>query len=105
MIYLASPYTHPDPFVREHRYLYTAKAVMYLLERKKWVYSPIVHCHELAKIGGLPVDAEFWREYDFAMISHCTSFIILRIEGWEHSKGVAAEKAEAERLHRPISYM
>lgn len=105
MIYLASPYTHPDPFIREERYLRAAKALMFLLLRKEWAYSPIVHCHELAKIGGLPPDAKFWEEYDFAMLAQCKKFVILRIEGWETSKGIAGEKAEAERLGIPVSFL
>lgn len=105
MIYLASPYTHPDPFVREERYLRAAKALSYLLSQKKWAYSPIVHCHELAKIGGLPPDAAFWQAYDFYVLSKCDTFMVLRIDGWEQSKGVAAELAEAERLGIPVKYL
>lgn len=105
MIYLASPYTHPDPFVREERYLRTAKALTFLLAREEWAYSPIVHCHELAKIGGLPVDHLFWQKYDFHMLSKCDKFVILRIDGWQRSKGVAAEKAEAERLGISVEYL
>jgi len=105
MIYLASPYTHPDPFVREERYLRAAKATVFLLSRKLWVYSPIVHCHELAKIGGLPVDADFWREYNFAVLARCTKFTVLRTDGYESSKGVAGEKAEADRLGIPVEYL
>ena len=105
MIYLASPYTHSDPFVREERYLRASKALTFLLSRHEWAYSPIVHCHELAKIGGLPPDAGFWQDYDFYMLGKCDKFYILRIEGWEQSKGVAAEKAEAERLSIPVTYL
>lgn len=105
MIYLASPYSHPDAFVREERYLRASKALTWLLERKRWAYSPIVHCHELAKIGGLPGDASFWREYDFYMLSKCDLFMMLRIEGWEASKGMRAEREEAQRLNIPWEYL
>lgn len=105
MIYLASPYTHPDAFVREERYLRAAKATIFLLSREQWVYSPIVHNHELAKFGGLPMEFDFWKNYNFAMIACCDEFTLLRIEGWQESKGVAAEKIEAERLGIKVTYL
>lgn len=105
MIYLASPYTHPDPWVMEERYLRAMRVLTQLLAAGKWTYSPIVHCHELAKIGALPKDAKFWEAYDFAMIAKCDKLLILRIDGWETSRGVAGEKAEAERLGIPVEYI
>ena len=89
----------------EERYIRASKALTYLLNEQRWAYSPIVHCHELGKIGGLPKEAKFWEAYDFHMLSCAKSFLILRIEGWETSHGVAAEKAEAERLNLPIGYL
>lgn len=105
MIYLASPYTHADPWVMEERYLRAARVLSQLLATGLWTYSPIVHCHELAKIASLPKDAKFWQAYDFAMIRVCSKLMILRIDGWEQSRGVAAEKAEAERLGIPVEYI
>lgn len=91
MIYLASPYTHPDPFVREQRYLEAAKMCAEYLKQRRWVYSPIVHCHELAKIIELPKDASYWEAYNYHMLSRSTELHVLMIEGWGESKGVAAE--------------
>ena len=105
MIYLASPYSHPDSFVREHRYLHALQAVSVLLGDGRWVYSPIVHCHELAKVMGHDPDFSFWQPYDFHMISICSEFMILRIEGWQESHGITAEKAEAERLGKMVIYL
>jgi hypothetical protein len=105
MIYLASPYTHADPWIMEERYLRAARVLAGLLAQGLWTYSPIVHCHELAKIVALPKDAKFWEAYDFAMIAKSDRLLILRIDGWETSRGVAAEKAEAERLGIPVGYI
>ena len=104
-LYLGSPYTHPDPFIMEERYLRALRVLHGMLLRQEWAYSPIVHCHELAKIGGLPRDAKFWEAYDFAMLAGASKFLVLRIEGWEASKGLAAEKAEAERLGIKVEYL
>lgn len=105
MRYLASPYTDPDPWVREDRYLRAAKVLTDYLTARIWTYSPIVHCHELAKIVALPADADFWREYDFHMLSKSDMLMVLRIEGWGASKGVNAEIAEANRLGIEIFYI
>lgn len=105
MIYLASPYTHKDPFVREDRYLRAMQALKHLLLSGTWAYSPIVHCHELAKIADLPREAGFWRRYNFGMLACCKGIIILRIDGWQESVGVAEELAEARRLEIPEEYL
>jgi len=105
VIYLASPYSDPDPFVREERYLRTMKALTKLLAIHQWAYSPIVHLHELAKIGWLSPGALFWQSYNFHMLSRSTKLAILELPGWERSKGIAAEKREAERLGLPIDYL
>jgi NADH:ubiquinone oxidoreductase subunit B-like Fe-S oxidoreductase len=106
--YLASPYSSPDPNVREARYQKAKAAVRYLLHNKVWVYSPIVHCHvvgiEMAS-EGMPFDFETWKEYDFAMMRSANKLIVLRIEGTDQSRGVAAEKAEAFRLGIPVEYL
>lgn len=104
-IYLASPYSHHDPAIRHERYEAAQKAVHYLLWNRNWTYSPIVHCHELALRFRLPTAFEFWQEYNFAMLRPAKSLHILTIDGWEESRGVYAERLEAQRLSIPIYYM
>ncbi len=104
-VYLASPYSHQDPFIREDRYLRASQATAHLLKQGIAVYSPIVHCHELAKIADLPKDFTFWQNYNMAMLSRADKFMILRIEGYDTSVGVAAEKAFAEMKNIPVEYL
>ena len=104
-MYLASPYSHPDPFVREQRYLRAMKAMSNLLKEGVAVYAPIVHCHELAKIADLPKTAKFWETYNFTMLAAAESFGILEIEGWQESKGMADELVEAKRLGLRIEFI
>lgn len=104
-IYLASPYSHPDPFVREERYLRAMRACIYFLRTEQHVYSPIVHCHELAKIGALPTDSDFWLSYNFTMLASAVKLVILRIEGYDISLGISREKAKAEALKIPVEYL
>jgi hypothetical protein len=102
MIYLCSPYSHPDPFVREDRYLRTMQAVVHLMKQKEVVFSPIVHCHEIAKIADLPKDVDFWWEYNKGMIDVCTKVFYLRIEGWTQSKGLIREIDYAYEIGKKV---
>lgn len=103
MIYLASPYNHINPFVRAQRYLSALEAVALLLTQRKWVYSPIVHCHEIARNHGLPTGYDFWLDYDLHMLDRCEELYILDIDGWKTSIGVGAERKHAAKLTLPIS--
>lgn len=103
--YLASPYSDPDPMIREQRYLAAASALQTLLSNKIWAYSPIVHCHELSKLWGLPSDAEFWRDYDAAMIRASDGIFVLRLDGWAKSIGVTGEIKLASELNKSITYL
>lgn len=102
MIYLASPYSHPDPLVMKTRFLLAEQVTAILLERKLWVYSPIVHCHELAAKYSLPTDFAYWQEYNIDMLRRCDFFFILDISGWKESKGVTGELTVAQMLNMKI---
>jgi len=101
--YLASPYSSPDPAIMHERALAAQQATAWLLIRRTWVYSPIVHCHELALAHSLPKDFDFWKEYNFAMLERAQGLIILTIDGWKESKGMTAEIAYARELGLPIA--
>ena len=101
-IYLAPPYSHSDPFVREARYLWAMKELGDLLKQGFCVYSPIVHCHELAKIDSLPKEAAFWESYNFRMLAKTDVLWVLMLPGWKESLGVTAEITEALRLLIPV---
>lgn len=99
MIYLASPYSHPDPAVRQERYEQAMAAQAYLLRQGQHVYSPIVACHPMALAHALPTDDEWWSEYDRDMLTRCVELYVLCLPGWEESKGVAQEIEWAKRRH------
>jgi len=100
--YLVSPYSHKDPAVVEERFHRTQQATEWLLEQKIWVYSPIVHCHELARKFKFPTDAKFWEDYNYSMIGQLSGVLVLLLPNWQDSKGVAAEVKHALQLGKPI---
>ena len=101
-IYLASPYSHPDPAVRLRRYFAVRDATTWLLRRQLWVYSPIVHCHDLVTSAGLPTDFAFWAEYNYVMIDHAEMLFVLTLEGHTASLGVAGERRYAQSKGIPV---
>lgn len=104
-IYLASPYTHEDPAIMEVRYEAVLFKTAELLRSFVAVYSPIVHCHELAKYHELPRDYKFWEWYNSCMLEACSQLQVLCLPKWNRSDGVQSEIQEALRLGKPVSYI
>lgn len=112
LIYVASPYTHPDPEVMASRF----RAVRHhVFERitvdrrlngvnKFFYYSPILYFHELALVYDLPKDALFWEAMDTMQLVYAKELEILMIDGWEDSKGVRTERNLAKKLCIPITH-
>lgn len=101
MLYLASPYSHKDPLIMKTRFLLVEQCTAYILQRRDHVYSPIVHCHEIAAKFSLPTDFDFWQAYNRDMLRRCTEFAILDIDGWKESKGVRGEFDFAQLCEMP----
>lgn len=104
MIYLSSPYSHPDAVVRERRYCEALCAAHWLMDRKRWVFSPIVHCHPMALMG-LPGDIDYWREYDRTMVERSSLLMVLMTEGWAASVGIGVEMTFADEFHVGVEFM
>jgi len=104
MIYLASPYSHPDPLVRETRFNATCQATAKLIRTGHAVFSPIVHGHPLVRFG-LPMDWAFWGPHDNEHLQRCEEVLVLRLEGWRESTGIQAELALAAALGKRVGYV
>lgn len=98
MIYLASPYSHPDATVREARFRAVCRRAAAMVREGLLVYSPIAHSHPLAIEAGLPGDWPFWAEHNRRMLERCSALVVLRLPGWEESQGVQAEVEIARSL-------
>lgn len=105
MIYLAQPYTDPNPSVREKRYDAAVRVVADYTKLGFLVYSPICMYHNVALRHKLPVDFSFWRQLNFDALARCYEIWILPLEGWEKSLGLKAEIREAARLNIPATYL
>ena len=104
MTYLASPYSHPNPAVREQRFHAACVTTARLLREGRLVYSPVVHGHPLVRFG-LPSDWSFWERHDRPHLESCSEVVVLTLEGWEQSVGLQAELRHARVLGKPVRYV
>jgi len=102
--YLACPYSHPDPDIREERFKAVNKVAAKLMKEGRIIYSPISHTHPIAQYD-LPKDWEFWRTYEVIFIKLCSNLIVYMLPGWKKSIGVRSEIRIAKHLGKPIEYM
>lgn len=105
MIYLASPYSHPEISFREERFARARKFMLEALRQQLIIFSPIVYCHELAYDAKIPTDADYWWNFNISILRHCTELWALKIEGWENSRGMRWEIETANHLHIPVNYV
>lgn len=106
LTYLASPYSHPDGFIRLRRYEVNIHATAWLIRTFGWnVFSPIVHSHPLAVIAGLNGDWDFWRTIDEGFLQVSERIVVLRLPGWQESVGVTAELEISAGLSLPVHYL
>lgn len=105
LIYLATPYSDPDPDVRQRRFDVVNRVAADLMRDGLHIFSPISHTHPIALVGDLPKGWEFWQQYDRAIIACCCKLIVLRQPGWEDSVGVKVEIGIAREVGIPVEYL
>lgn len=105
MIYLACPYNHPDPAVKQQRFEAVNRAAARLMHDGAAIFSPISHTHPIALAGELPGGWDYWERYDREMLGMCAALYVLMLDGWEQSVGVTAEINIARELGLPITYL
>ena len=95
MVYLAAPYTNPDPIVNTRN---TIEVATRLVEDGR--VTPIVPHLSLLWHLVTPRPIEFWYAYDLEVMARCD--FVVRLAG--ASTGADAEIKEAERLGIPVFY-
>lgn len=103
--YLASPYTHHDDRVRRKRFEQVAAAAAGLMAQGEVVFSPIAHSHPIDLNFEKPESGEFWKKQDEPFLMGCNKLVVLRLAGWEDSKGLAHEIAVAHGRGIPVEYL
>jgi hypothetical protein len=103
LIYLASPFSNTNPAVREHRYLAARRFTIHALREGYAVFSPIVYGKDMEREIGTAFEP--WQALNDAMIRRAEMFWVLRLDGWEESRGVTHEIALARTLKKTLVYV
>lgn len=101
IVYLAAPYTHPDPAVRQERWLEASRAAAWLMGVGHSVISPISMGHPVGVMGA-EGDWAAWQHTCLAMLDAANVLFVLDIDGWKDSTGVRAEACHALKSGKPI---
>lgn len=96
--YLASPYAHSDPLIKQKRLSNVTKYAAELYDKGVFVYSPLTHNVQLDAFSNR-LGWNKWRDFDFTMLLKCEKMILLQQPGWEKSIGVK-EEMEFAKLHK-----
>ena len=106
-VYLASPYTHPDPVVRHNRAAIVSQlAFKEFMLKGLSVYCPIAETVFIAQFGDhSDTGWDFWRKQDLPKLNSCKTLVIAMIDGWKESKGIRGEVKFAMKNNIPIEFI
>jgi len=96
IIYLACPFRHANPLIQKKRCAAAHFVAAQLSLQGHHVFSPLTHNEVLMDILNDALPGEHWMQFDLAILSICKSLYVLKMEGWELSKGVQREIAFAK---------
>lgn len=106
LIFVDTPYGHPDPMVRALRYRQAVDICAVLIQRGYMTFSPIVHNHpitERAIWGDLSTQQRRRAMEDFnsEMVTRCDEVFFIHLDGWNASFMSDKIRAEVEQLGKP----
>ena len=105
LIYIASPFTHKDPAIREERTAAACKYAAQLMRNGYVAFSPIAHSTRILQFAELPDTTAFWLQQDLAILERCNEIHVLCLDGWQDSTGVKWELEQATNWSMTIRYI
>lgn len=108
LLYLAAPYTHQSPVVREWREESTTSTAAIIMRLTgQAVYSPLTHGHRIAPYlpNELVLDHEFWMQQCLPLLRMADELLVLPLEGWRESAGVRKEISVAQACLIPVNFL
>jgi hypothetical protein len=102
-IYLACPYCHEDPAVKNQRVNAATYEAAKLIKAGFTVFNPIGHAHKINSVfPDITID---WLKFDLVILAICRYLYVLALPGWSESKGVQREITLAKELGKEIRYI
>ena len=105
LVYLATPYSHPDAEIRLQRFETVNREAAKLMRAGIHIYSPISHTHPIVMAGDLPRGWDYWKAYNREVMEACVKLLVLRQPGWGRSIGVFNEIRIAAEFGLPIEFI
>jgi hypothetical protein len=107
MLYLACPYSHPNPFVRDARFRTANRTAAQLMRAGIVVFSPLSHSVPISADFNdtVTLSHEFWMSQDLPILRRCDEMLVLGLTGWHESLGVRQEIFEAMTHKIPITFI
>lgn len=104
LIYLSSPYTDSDPWKQTSRLCGVRLMAAAMMLEGHTVYCPTIHGYQihLEACPWIEKDQhDFWMFHDEVYLNACSSLAVLKLDGWQVSRGVQHEMllANERRLH------
>lgn len=95
LIYLGGPYSHEDPKVIKKRFnIFNKVSSTLICKKDMFVFSPISHSHPIVTLKNFDKNFwtyGYWMPFDLYILAQCDELLIVDIDGWKESKGLAAE--------------
>lgn len=96
-IYIASPYSHTNPAVRDARFKQAACYAGLLMGQGHIAFSPIAHSVPVVRNSrAVPDDLTVWMRQDLPFVEWCDELHQLQLDGWEDSVGCYIERRHAD---------
>ena len=104
-VYLAIPYNDNSSTLRAYRFAVANQVAAELMQRGYIVFSPISHSHPIAEQCELPKGFEYWQTWNNSFIEWCDVFAVIKLDGWNESRGVRQELEYAKELDKELSFI
>lgn len=105
LTYIASPYSY-YPTGLDRAYSDICEICWWFNVAGISHFSPIIYSHPLAAVWGVDrMNARFWLDFDTRMMGAADALIVVELDGWEDSAGVAEEIAYFEAAGKPVYHL
>ena len=99
LIYLAAPFSDPNPEISRRRLEQVNRYAVHLLSRGILAFSPLSHG---APLESPDIPSHVWYELGLRIMEGCDELYLLALEGWEDSEGVRLELERTWELDIPV---
>ena len=105
MIYLAAPYSHPDPAIVKGRMESIYACLAHYMKMGEHIITPLFMHEVVVRNEDMDDDFHYWGEYCLDLLKRCDRMIVLQLPGWDISRGVAQEIEFCFRRDIPVLYI